>query len=90
MIMRVTIRIQRPAGCPCCATDDAADAMRLKAFIEQARSVLGEKTVIEVLLDSSNDTPNVSIDGKMLSSGRYPDSEELGEYLKECRRKKNI
>jgi len=75
--MRVTIRIQRPAGCPCCASEESSDALRLKAFIEQVKGVLGEKTVIEVLFDSSNDTPKVSIDGKVISSGRYPDSEEL-------------
>jgi hypothetical protein len=75
----VTIRIQRPAGCPCCAAEEAMDAMRLKSFIEQARSVLGENAQIEVLFDSSKDTPKVSIDGKVLSEGRYPDVEELTE-----------
>jgi hypothetical protein len=85
--MRITIRIPRPAGCPCCAAEEASDAMRLKSFIEQARGVLGEKAQIEVLFDSSGDTPDVSLDGKVLSRGRYPDAEELkgasehGQYI---------
>jgi hypothetical protein len=54
--------------------------MRLKAFIEQVKSVLGEKALIEILFDSSKDTPRVLIDGKVLSSGRYPDAEELGAF----------
>jgi glutaredoxin len=78
--MRVTIRIPRPAGCPCCATEDAADAMRLKAFIEQVKNIFGEKAQIEILFDSSKDTPNVSINGKEVSCGRYPDPEELNGY----------
>jgi hypothetical protein len=75
--MRLIIRIPRPAGCPCCSAEDAADALRLKAFIEQARSVLGERAEIEIVFDSQGDSPKVSIDGKVLSEGRYPDAEEL-------------
>ncbi len=80
--MHVTIRIPRPAGCPCCAAEESADAMRLKAFIERVKSILGEKAEIEVLFDSSKDTPIVLIDGKTVSSGRYPGSEEMRDYLK--------
>lgn len=75
--MKITIHIPRPAGCPCCAAEETLDAMRLKAFIEQARSVLGDKAEIEIVFDSSKDTPRVSIDGKQLSQGRYPDYEEM-------------
>jgi hypothetical protein len=79
--MRITISIPRPAGCPCCAAEDAADALKLKAFIERVKNVIGEKAKIEVVFDSSDDTPSVSIDGKRVSSGRYPDSDELSGFL---------
>lgn len=80
--MRVTIRIPRPAGCPCCASEESADAMRLKAFIEQIKSLLGEETKIEIVFDSSKDTPKIAIDGRIISNGRYPDAEELGDFCR--------
>jgi hypothetical protein len=79
--MHVTISIPRPAGCPCCAAEEAADAFKLKAFIERVGNVLGEKTEIEILFDSSKDAPIVKIDGKEVSSGRYPDGVELRRFL---------
>jgi hypothetical protein len=86
--MLVTIRIPRPAGCPCCAAEEAMDAMRIKSFIERAKNVLGEEAEIEIVFDSSKDTPNVSIDGKVLCKDRYPDSEELREYFNSFLRRK--
>ena len=41
--MRVTIRIPRPAGCPCCSAEEASEAMRLKSFIEKVKDILGRR-----------------------------------------------
>ena len=79
--MRVTIRIPRPGGCPCCSAEEEIEAMRLKSFIEKVKDILEEKAEIDVLFDSQVDTPNVSIDGKVLSEGRYPDNVELKNII---------
>ena len=79
--MKVVIHIARPACCPCCAADEASDAMKLKAFIERVKNILGERTEIELIFTSSKDTPKVVIDGKEISSGRYPDTDDLASFL---------